>query len=103
MIALRFIAGFLLLAAIFALAADASRSVALGGINLTSLAGHWERLSPSSLKAAEVFVGKNAHPMIWSMGIKRALAVPATVTLLVLAALFGHFGRRRRKVDVYAN
>lgn len=103
MMIFRVLAGILMLVAVFAITADVTRSLAAHGLVLTPIMMHWERLAPSTLKTFEVFVTKSVHPLVWSGGIKSMLNLPAAVVLVTLGGFFGYLGRRRRRVNIYAN
>jgi hypothetical protein len=103
MIYLRALAGLLLLIAVFAIVADVTRSLAAHNLVLTPLLAHWERLSPTSLKNFEGLVSRTAGPVVWTLGVKRVLQVPAALLFLSLGLLASFLGRRRRRVDIYSN
>ncbi|MFM2423300.1 MAG: hypothetical protein RL291_1830 [Pseudomonadota bacterium] len=103
MVYIRFLAGVFLLIAVFAIAADVTRSMQGNGLVLTPMISHWERLSPTSLKTFEGLVTRSAGPAFWSLGVRRFLTVPAAVIFLGLGLLTGYLGRRRRRVNIYAN
>jgi hypothetical protein len=103
MIYLRILAAVFLIIAVFAIAADVTRSTQAQALVFTPLYTHWERLSPTSLKNLESFVSRSASPLVWSLGIRRVLAVPAAVVFLAIGGVLGYFGRQRRRVNIYSN
>jgi hypothetical protein len=100
---LRFVASVLLLIAVIALVYDGTRTLAGGGTVVTSTGEHWSKLAPASLKAAQGAVRRYSHPLVWDTFISRLLMLPAWALLGGLGVLFAYAGRRRRRVNVYAN
>ena len=43
------------------------------------------------------------HPMVWELGVRKLLAVPTWAVFGVIGFLLAYFGRRRRRVNVFAN
>jgi hypothetical protein len=103
MIILRFVAGVLLLVAVIALVYDGTGSLARGGPVTTSIGEHWSRLAPTSLKAAQGAVQRGSHPLVWDLVISRLLLLPTWMVLGTLGILLAYLGRRRRRVNIYAN
>ena len=48
-------------------------------------------------------VGRATHPLVWEMGVRKLLAVPTWAVFAVLGLLCAYAGRRRRRVNVFAN
>ena len=46
---------------------------------------------------------KRVHPLLWDAGLGQLLQVPATAFFLVLGVLLAYAGRRRRRINVFAN
>jgi hypothetical protein len=103
MAVLRFLAMLCLLVAAIALATDATRAYWTGSQLATPLAKHVTDLAPNAMIAAEQAVGRSMHPLVWNAGIKPVLALPAWVSFTALALIVGWIGRRRRRVNIYAN
>ncbi len=100
--AFRILAGLFLIAAAFALAFDATRAGPGGTWLFMTLGQHWAALAPALLTAAQGAV-QRLHPMVWDLGIKSLLAIPAWMFFAVLGVVFGYLGRRRRRVNIFAN
>jgi hypothetical protein len=99
----RFLAGTFLLIAVIAAVYDGTRSLAAGSLAITSLLEHWSRIAPGLLASAQSGVGRALHPLVWDMGLGRLLLAPAWAAFAVLGVLFAYAGRRRRRVNVFAN
>jgi hypothetical protein len=99
---LRVLAAALLLGAAIAGVYDATRWLAGTGSVSTSLLDHWKNLAPSLLASAQTGVQRFAHPLVWD-GIAKLLALPAWAVLGGLGVLVGYAGRRRRRINVFAN
>ncbi|MDX2203905.1 MAG: hypothetical protein NW223_14225 [Hyphomicrobiaceae bacterium] len=98
---LRFLAGVFLLVAAFAGIADATHSAAGKGLVMTSLLEHWSRMAPQTLVAAQASLRR--VPLAWDVVVKPALSIPAWMFFIVLAGLFAWGGRRRSRVNIFAN
>jgi hypothetical protein len=105
MVFLRFLAAILLLAAVIAGVYDGTRALDSKGaeVSMTSLGEHWSKLAPVSYKNAQAAVRRYSHPLIWDTLIQRLLLVPSWVVFGSLGLLLGYAGRRRRRVNVFAN
>ena len=99
----RWISGLFFLLAVIALVADLTRYATGGGFQLTSLLAFWKGLSPQSLTSFAGVVQRYTHPYIWDPGLVRLLVLPTSFLCAALGLLFGLFGRRKRRVNIYAN
>lgn len=101
---IRILARPLLIAAVVALVYDGTRTMAGGsGIVVTSLGEHWAALSLKSLEVVKAFVVGKVHPLAWSSGIERVLALPAWLVIGLTGILLAWIGRRRKPIDIYVN
>jgi hypothetical protein len=100
---LRFLAGVLLLVAALALAYDATRTSAAGTLVTTSMLEHWSKIAPATLAAAQGAVRRGTHPLLWDAGIARLLLAPTWAVFGGAGLLLAFAGRRRRRVNIYAN
>ena len=66
----------LLLIAVIAAVYDGTRSLAAGGLVMTSLMEHWSKIAPTSLAAAQGAVAR-ASPLVWDLLLKKLLLVPS--------------------------
>jgi hypothetical protein len=100
---LRLLAGFFLLVAVIAAVNDATRSMAADRYLPTSALQHWSSLSPPTLAAARRSVERYTHPLVWEYGLRKALELPAWGLLGAIGLVLAYAGRRRRRVNVFAN
>lgn len=101
---LRVISGLLFLAATIALVADVTRwQTGVVGPTFQSLEYHIQSAAPATLGNIGLAVGTALHPVVWDPLIRSLLAMPAWMTLLVLAALLTYAARERRQVSIFIN
>lgn len=102
---LRFLAGVLLLIAAIAAIYDGTRALDKGGgqIAMTSLGEQWSKLAPVSYKNAQNVVRRYSHPLIWDELIQRVLLLPTWAVFGTLGLVVAYVGRRRRRINVFAN
>jgi len=103
MSALRFLAMLLFLVATLAFATDASRAYLGEGTLFTPLLKHWSDLAPTALASARRSLVGATHPAVWDWLVAPVLAVPAWITFGFLAVVMSVIGRRRRRVNIFAN
>ena len=70
---------------------------------MTSSLVHWKALSPQSLAAFTSFVQHAMHPLVWDPVLVRLLVLPAWLLLGALGITCGLLGRKKRRVNIYAN
>jgi hypothetical protein len=100
---LRFLAGlFLLIAVIFAVN-DATKALGGGGSGAITVQQTWSAVSPPTLKAAQNAVERYTHPAAWQWGVLSVLQLPAWALFGTLGLALAYAGRRRRRVNIYAN
>lgn len=100
----RWLGGWCVVVAILALVRDATHAWYGGsGLVATSLGKQWAELHPSSLADAEAAVKAHLGPWAWSPVVSSVLEQPTFVVFLVFAALLYLLGRRRRRVNIFAN
>jgi hypothetical protein len=100
----RYLARPLLLIAVIALVYDGTRTIAGGGgLVTTSLLEHWQNLAPVSLANAKAVVAARVHPFAWDGLIMRILVLPAWLVTGALGLVFSYLGRKRSKINVFAN
>lgn len=97
----RLLAGLFLLIAILAAVTDLTRSNAAHAVVITSLLEHWRALAPQGLAAAQASARR--VPLLWDFVIRPPLLIPAWAFFAVLGLLFAWLGRRRSKVNIFAN
>jgi len=99
----RFLAAVFLLIAVLAAVYDGTRSLAADKLVTASLLEHWSTLAPTLLNATQSAVKRSTHPLVWDVGLSKLLLLPASAVFLALGAIFAYAGRRRRRVNVFAN
>lgn len=97
----RVLSWVMFLIAVLAIVTDVTRSMAAHAVVMVPLLEHWSKLWPTSLASFQGFVGK--VPFLWTVAVKPALSIPAWLIFGWLGMMFAYFGRRRRKINVYAN
>src|SRR5262245_29301645 len=102
---LRFLAGILLLVALIAGIYDGTRALESGGakFTMTSLGEQWSKVAPLSHKNAQAYVKRYTHPPLWDGLIHPWLWLPTWAVFGSLGTIVAYAGRRRRRVNVYAN
>lgn len=100
---LRILASAFLIVAVIAAVHDGTQTLATGRVTMTSIVEHWSRIAPGLLASAQSGVGRTLHPLVWSMGVRPLLQVPSWAVFAVLGFLCAYAGRRRRRVNVFAN
>jgi len=102
---LRFFAGVLLLVALIAAIYDGTRALESKGgeIAMTSLGEQWSKVAPVSQKNAQAAVRRYTHPFVWDGLIQRLLLLPTWAVFASLGLFAAYMGRRRRRVNVFAN
>jgi hypothetical protein len=99
----RFLAAVFLLIAVLAAVYDGTRTLAANKLVTTSLLEHWSTLAPTLLNTAQSAVKRTTHPLVWDLGLGKVLLLPAALVFFVIGVLFAYAGRRRRRVNVFAN
>jgi hypothetical protein len=102
---LRFLASVLLLVAVIAAIYDGTRKLESreGEFTMTSLGEQWSKVAPISYKNAQAAVRRYTHPLVWDGLIQRLLLLPTWAVFGSLGLVAAYAGRRRRRVNVFAN
>lgn len=105
MTVLRLIGTLFLIAAVIALTSDLSRTGPDGtpSRSFASLYKHWSDFAPQTLTNSQMAVVSRTHPLVWDLGIRPVLLLPAWLSLGGIGAAAAYFGRRRRRVEVFIN
>lgn len=104
MATMRFFTSLFALAAVLALAHDATPYLSgAGPFNATTLMGYWLELAPASLEATRDTIVTTTAPWVWNPVLTGILNVSAPVLFGVLAVICGYFGRRRHDLKVHIN
>jgi hypothetical protein len=99
----RLMAWVFLLIATIALVGDLTRAGTGNGWVLTSTLSHWKALSPQGLATFAGFIQKNIHPALWDPVMVRLLILPAWLLLGAIGVVLAVLGRKKRRVNIYAN
>ena len=100
---LRAIAWLLLLIAVISLTSDLTRGNGSASALLTTTLSHWKDVSPGSLAATAAFVRDTISPKAWDPVLVRVLLLPAWALFGALGVALALLGRRKRRVNIYAN
>lgn len=101
---LRGLAGVCLVVAAVALASDMGTAT-MGGqrrIEPTSVVRHWQTFGTNSLEQTRSFLTKRTRPWVWE-AVSTPLRMPTFVFFTLLGLSFGYLGRRRTRVNIFAN
>jgi hypothetical protein len=99
----RFVAGCFLLVAVIAAVDDATRSLAADRPSVTSAGEHWSKLAPATFNSARSAVQRHTHKVVWDHGVRELLRLPSWALLGLVGLAFAYAGRRRRRVNIFAN
>lgn len=101
---LRLLGSWSLLIAIVALVADVTRSLALGGgLAFTSLGQQWMDFSPATLNALQATLERSVSTYAWDPAATFVLETPTWVIFATIGLLLYLSGRRRERVNIFAN
>jgi len=100
---LRFLAGIVLLVAVIFAVSDATGSLGTNGGAAVTVHRTWSAVSLTSLGAAQGAVQRYTHPAVWNWGILKILQLPAWALFGLIGIILAFLGRRRRRVNIYAN
>lgn len=103
MVILRALAWVILLVALIALVSDVTRATTGGPFIMTSALTHWKTMAPQSLATVAGFTQRWLHPMLWDPALLRVLLLPTWLLLGALALLLGVLGRKKRRINIFAN
>lgn len=101
---LRGLAGVCLIVAAVALASDMGTAT-MGGqqrIEPTSVVRHWQTFGTHSLEQTKSFLNKRTRPWVWE-AFSTPLRMPSFAFFTLLGLFFGYLGRRRQRVNIFAN
>lgn len=104
MFILRMLGGWAIVVAIIAFVYDVTVALNAGTpIAFTNLGRHWFWLSSGTLNLVQASLERYVHPVLWDPMFVSVLKLPTWVFFLGLAVLLYLAGRRRRKVEIFAN
>ena len=99
----RFFAWVLLLVAVIALVSDITRAANGTAFAITTTLGYWKSVSPQTLAASAAAIQRSVHPLLWDPVCVRVLGLPIWVLIGGMGAAMAVLGRRKRRVNIYAN
>ena len=99
----RFLSWLLLLVAMITLVSDLTRTSTGGALAFTTTFGYWKSTSPQSLAATATFVQRKLYPVLWDPVAMRLLVLPIWFLIAAFGVMFALLGRRKRRVNIYAN
>ncbi len=100
---LRTLGIILLLFATVTLVIDGTKTLSKGQLCVTPFGEQWLLFNRDSLRAAKKAVEDQIHPLLWDPIIATLLLWPSWVILGGLGILFYWIGRKRYKINLYAN
>ena len=100
---LRFLAACLLLVAVMAAVDDVTRAGTAGHAIVTPAFDHWAKLAPATFSNAKGAVQRSTHPAVWDYGVRGVLQLPTWALFGLIGLLLAYAGRRKRRVNIYAN
>ena len=103
MVVFRVFAWILLLIAMVALVGDFTRAANGGAFAMTTTFGYWKGVSPQSLAASAAYVQRSLHPWLWDALAMRVLLLPIWFLLGSLGLVLAIVGRKKRRVNIFAN
>ena len=103
MVLFRFVAWVLLLVAMIALVSDLTRAANGLPFTVTSTLGYWKSVSPQSLAATATAIQRSVHPLLWDPVCVRLLGLPIWLLIGGFGLLMAVLGRKKRRVNIYAN
>ena len=99
----RFFAWVLLLIAMVSLVGDLTRAANGGPWAMTTTYGYWKSVSPQTLATSAGFVQKSLSPILWDTVVVRVLLLPGWFLIGGLGLILGVLGRKKRRVNIFAN
>lgn len=102
--ALRFLAFLFLLVATIALVADATPAFhGISAFRPTPFSEHIAELAPHSLGEVRKAVSETLHPAVWEYGLGVLIELPTFLLFGLLGGFAAYAGRRRQRINVFAN
>ena len=103
MVLFRFLAWILLLIAMIAIVGDFTRAANGGSSTVTTAFAYWKLVSPQSLASSANFVQRSLHPWLWDPVAMRLLMLPVWLIIGALGLALAVLGRKKRRVNIFAN
>ena len=103
MVIIRIIGFWFLLAAVITLVIDATKSLAVNRLVITSLGQQWYEIHKDSLVAAQKAVETHIHPIIWDPFLTALLSWPSWALFALFGVILLWLGRKRRRTQIFSN
>ena len=92
-----------LLASVITLVIDATKSLAVNQIVITSLGQQWYEIHKISLEAAQKSVETHISPLVWDPFITALLLWPSWALFALFGVVLLWLGRKRKRTQVFSN
>ena len=73
-----------------------------GSMKTTSVIQHWQTMSPITLDTTRTFLTRRMRPWVWD-AFSTPLKLPAFGFFSLLGLVVGYLGRRRQRINIFAN
>ena len=103
MIIIRIIGVWFLLASVITLVIDATRSLAINKLVITSLGQQWYEIHKDSYAAAQKAVETHISPFVWNPVLTALLSWPSWALFALFGVLLLWLGRKRQTVQIFSN
>lgn len=103
MIIVRIIGVWFLLASVITLVIDATKSLAVNQVVITSLGQQWYEIHKESITAAQQSIETNIHPLAWDPFMTALLLWPSWALFALLGVILLWLGRKRKRTQVFSN
>ncbi len=103
MIFIRIFGVWFLLASVITLVIDATRSLAINQMVITSLYQQWEEIHKDSLAAAKLSVQTHIHPIAWDPLLTALLSWPSWALFALIGVILLWLGRKRKRTQIFSN
>jgi hypothetical protein len=100
---IRIIGVWFLLAAVITLVIDATKSLAVNQIIITSLGQQWYEIHRASIEAAQKSIETHIHPLAWDPFLTALLLWPSWALFALFGVILLWLGRKRKRTQVFSN
>jgi hypothetical protein len=102
-IIIRIIGVWFLLAAVVTLVIDATKSLAVNQLVITSLGQQWYEIHKTSLESAQKSIEQHVHPLVWDPVMTALLLWPSWALFALVGIVLLWLGRSRKRTQVFSN
>lgn len=103
MIIIRMIGVWFLLAAVITMVIDATKSLAINEMVITSLGQQWYEIHKISIEAAQKAIEMHIHPLVWDPFMTALLLWPSWALFALFGVILLWLGRKRKRTQVFSN